>query len=204
MRSVAICVPSRDQVHVGFAKCLANLTAHLASKGVEYELVFSLGSVLPQQRTDIAKAALAKGHEWLLWLDSDMHFPNYVFDRLVRHKQDIVAATYSTRTKPQRSVAFKDLSSVDERLAKGTGLHQVEAVGMGCMLVNRAVYERLPEPWYSHLWNEEAKTFSGEDVYFCDKANKHSVNIYVDLDLSKELAHYGTKAFLLQETQDFI
>ena len=201
--SVAVCIPSGNQVHVGFARCLANLTAMLTKMGIEFEVIFSLGSVLPQLRTDLAKAALSNGHDWVLWLDSDMHFPDTVFEQLYKRQAKIVAATYSTRTSPQRSVAFNDLSNVEDRLASGTGLHVVDAVGMGCMLVHSSVYSKLPEPWYSHLWNEETKTFSGEDVYFCHIAKQHDIKVHVDLELSKELAHYGTKAYLLQETQDF-
>lgn len=202
--SVAICIPSTDQVQVGFARCLANLTASLASQGIQFDIVMSLGSVLPQQRTEIVQKVLQKDYEWLLWLDSDMHFPDHTFNTLSSHFKDVVAATYSTRRKPQRSVAFKDLEKVDERVAKGTGLQPVDAVGMGCMLVHRSVYNKVEEPWFSHLWNPDTKTFSGEDIYFCDKAIKQDVEIYVDLDLSREVAHYGTKAYLLQETQDFL
>lgn len=201
--SVAICVPSRDQVHVGFAKCLSNLTSRLTRCDIKHELMITIGSVLPQQRTSLAKDAIRRGYEYILWLDSDMHFPDHTFEHLVCHKKAIVAATYSTRHKPQRSIAFKDVNDIDKRVANGTGLEKVFAVGMGCMLVHRSVYEHLPEPWFSHLWNEDEKTFSGEDIYFCNLANENNINVYVDLDLSRELAHYGTKAFLLQETQDF-
>jgi hypothetical protein len=51
---LAICVPARDTVQVGFAKCLANLTARLAKDNVDYELIFNLGSVIPQQRNTLA------------------------------------------------------------------------------------------------------------------------------------------------------
>jgi hypothetical protein len=190
-------------VNIGFARCLANLTSRLAKQGIEHEVIVSLGSVLPQLRTDIAKTAMLKNYDWLLWLDSDMHFPDNVVEKLRSHHAHIVAATYSTRSSPQRSVAFNDLDNTEDRLASGTGLHQVAAVGMGCMLVHRSVYEKIPEPWYSHLWNNETKTFSGEDVYFCHLAGTYDIKVHVDLDLSKELAHYGTKAYLLQETQDF-
>lgn len=202
--SVAICVPSRDNVNIGFARSLANLTSRLSKQGIDYELIISLGSVIPQLRTTLAETAIANGHEWIMWLDSDMHFPNDCVERLMSHNKAIAAATYSTRIKPQRSVAFLDKNETDDRAAQGTGLQKVFAVGMGCMLVHTSVLHSLPQPWFAHEWNEETKTFSGEDVYFCNLANEHNVGVYVDLDLSKELAHYGTKAFILQETQDFL
>lgn len=202
--SVAICIPSREHVNIGFAKCLANLTARLTAQGIEYEVIISLGSVIPQLRNTLAKTALRNGHEWVMWLDSDMHFPNDCVEQLMSHNKAIVAATYSTRYKPQRSVAFVDKDDVESRAASGEGLQTVFAVGMGCMLVHTSVFQTLPQPWFMHEWNTDEETFSGEDVYFCNLANNNNINVYVDLDISKELAHYGTKAFLLQETQDFI
>jgi len=200
--SVAICIPSRDIVSAGFAKSLANLTARLASSGVKFEVILTLGTVIPQLRTELADIAIKKGHEWLLWLDTDMHFPNTTFDRLMSHNKKITAATYSTRYKPQRSVAFTDPKNYNSRLTETSGLHKVFAVGMGCMLTHRSVFDTLPKPWFCHEWDKYTESFTGEDIYFCKAANNFNFDIYVDIDLSKEIGHYGTKIFLLQETSD--
>lgn len=199
---LAICVPARDTVHVGFAKCLANLTARLAKENIDYELIFNLGSVIPQQRNTIAKLALERNADYLLWLDSDMHFPSTVFERLQQHKKDICAATYSTRMKPQRSVAFLDKNNLDKRLKAKTGIHKVFAVGMGCMLVSKTVFKNIPNPWFQYIWNEDTEDLSGEDIYFCSQANDTGFEVFVDADLSNEVAHYGTKAYLIGETNE--
>lgn len=201
--SVAICTPSRGQVEAGYAKSLANLTAELSRSNINYEVFMSLGSVVSQLRIDLATMALEKKFEWILWLDSDMHFPHDTYNKLVSHKKDIVAATYSTRYKPQRSVAFIDKSNYDKRLTERQGLHPVWAVGMGCMLTHRSVFETLPTPWFNHEWDFRTESFMGEDIYFCKTAENYNYKIYVDVDLSKEIGHYGTKIFLLPETQDY-
>lgn len=199
---LAICVPARDTVHVGFAKCLANLTARLSKDGVDYELIINLGTVIPQQRNTIAEIALEKGCDYLLWLDSDMHFPDDIFYKLKSHNREICAATYSTRIKPQRSVAFLDRNNLDLRLKKDTGLHKVFAVGMGCMLVSSIVFENIPKPWFQYLWNEDTQDLSGEDIYFCSQATDTGFEVYVDADVSKQVAHYGSKAYLITETNE--
>jgi hypothetical protein len=201
--NVAICIPSRDTVSAGFAKSLANLTSRLTSSGIKFEVLMVLGTVIPQLRTDLADMALKKQYEWLLWLDSDMHFPNYTFDRLLSHNQKVVAATYSTRYKPQRSVAFLDHNDYNQRLTAVKGLHQVSAVGMGCMLTHRSVFETLPKPWFSHEWDKLTESYMGEDIFFSKLLKNFNYDIYVDIDLSKEVGHYGTKIFLLQETSEF-
>jgi len=201
--SVAICTPNRGQVEAGYAKSLANLTANLSKNNIEHEVFMTLGSVVSQLRTDIASLALKKNFEWLLWLDSDMHFPHNTFNKLLNHNKEIVAATYSTRYKPQRSVAFVDNQDLDKRLEIKQGLCPVWAVGMGCMLTHRSVFEKLPKPWFNHDWDLQTESFVGEDIYFCKTAGQYGYTVYVDTDLSKEIGHYGTKIFLLQETYDY-
>ena len=197
---IAICVATRDTVHVGFAKCLANLTASLARDNIDYELIINLGSVIPQQRNTLVDVALEKDATHLLWLDSDMHFPDSVVKDFLKHNLDIVAATYSTRVKPQRSVAFLDKNNLDLRLKNDTGLNKVFAVGMGCMLVTRRVFENIPKPWFQYVWNEDTQDLSGEDIYFCSQENDTGFEIYIDSDVSRSVAHYGVKAYLIGET----
>lgn len=196
---LAIAVPCGQMVHAGFARCLANLTRYLADQQYDFEVVMVMGSVLPQQRTDLVKHAAAKQARWILWLDSDMHFPDTVFDRMLAWNKTIVACTYSTRMKPQQSVAFTNSEDLTERLTADQGLHPVWAVGMGCMLTKTEIFSQIPQPWFSHQWHENSQSYTGEDLYFCDRAQTHGHGVYVDCDLSKEIAHYGTKAYLLRE-----
>jgi hypothetical protein len=198
--SISICIPSKDEVHVGFAKCLANLTAYLTKHNIDFDVNFLLGSVIADQRNQLVKVSKSQGHKWILWLDSDMHFPKDVAQRLLDHNLDIVAGAYSTRRQPQRSVAFTDRYNLDKRLTAKTGVHPVYAVGMGCMLTNIKVFDALPEPWFTHSWDTTTNTLTGEDIYFCKTLIDNSWEINVDADLSQELAHFGTKAFLLKET----
>ena len=137
---LSICIPSRDQVPLGFALSLAKLTARLTKDNINYDIHMVMGSLIPELRTQLVKDALKTGNEYILWLDSDMHFPGSTFDQLQKHKKDIVAATYSTRSNPQRSVAFVDEDDSQIRLTETSGLHEVFAVGMGCMLVKTDVY----------------------------------------------------------------
>jgi len=198
---IAICVPARDTVHAGFARSLANLTASLARSNIDYELLINLGSVIAQQRNTLVEQALTVKSSHILWLDSDMHVPTNTVDRLLSHNKDIVAATYSTRVKPQKSVAFVDQYNLDQRLKYTTGIHSVFAVGMGCMLVNIEVYKTLSKPWFHYHWNEDTEDLSGEDIYFCKQAHDNGYEIFIDSDLSQEVAHFGSKAYLIQETQ---
>lgn len=199
---IAICIPARDLVHAGFAKSLANLTSYLSKININYELLINLGTVLPQQRNTLVESALKIKADYILWLDSDMHFPNYLVEKFLEHRKDIVATTYSTRIKPQRSVAFLDKNNLDLRLKKNNGLHKVWAVGMGCMLISTKIFQYISKPYFQYIWNEDTQDLSGEDIYFCNLLNESGFEIFVDCDLSKDIAHYGTKAYLIGETNE--
>ena len=189
---LGICVPARDQVHTLFAQSLVNLTTRLTKQNIEFELHINCGSVISQLRTNLAKEALENNATHLLWLDSDMYFTSTVAEKLLEHNLDIVAGNYSTRYSPYRSVAFTNENNIDERLTATTGLHKIWAVGMGCMLVQSTVFDELPKPWFNHEYNKNLDTFSGEDIYFCNQAMHHGIDVHVDADI--KLTHLGLKA----------
>lgn len=200
---LAICIPARDTVHTTFVQCLVNLTKKLTKDNIDFEVIFNLGSVVSQQRNELVDSALSINATHIIWLDSDMHFPDNVFYELNKHNTDIVAATYSTRIKPQKSVAFIDKDDLSKRLPiSNTGLEQVFAVGMGCVLTKAEVFKEIPKPWFFHVWNEDTQDISGEDIYFCKQANDTGFEIFVDCSISKHVAHYGMKAYLLDEIHE--
>lgn len=200
---LSICIPTRDNVPIGFALSLANLTARLTQDNIKYNVHIIMGSVISDLRTQLVKDAIKSNSNYILWLDSDMHFPSDVFLKLQSHRKDIVAATYSTRCKPQRSVAFTDEDNINTRLTDTHGIHEVFAVGMGCMLVKTEVYKKLPAPWFSLEWDPIDEKFTGEDMFFCKIANYAGYSVFVDADLSNTLGHYGTKIYTLGETHEY-
>lgn len=192
---LGICIPASDTLHTNFAIALANLTSRLTRDKIDYQLHVFCGSVIAESRTRLANEALDNGATHLLWLDSDIHFPANIVDKFLKHNQDIVAANYSTRYHPYQSVAFTDANNADKRLDTKVGLHKVWAVGLGCVMIKRSVFETLPKPWFAHEYNKDIDTFSGEDIYFCNQANHHGIDVWVDAEI--QLAHIGIKANIL-------
>lgn len=54
----------------------------------------------------------------------------------------------------------------------------VGAVGFGCILIKREVFEKVPYPWFE--WHEPPQP--SEDFFFCDKARKAGFEIKVFTD----------------------
>lgn len=202
MKELAICVPVRNEVTTPFALSLALMTSYLTKKGIEFEILFVNGSMLPAQRQELAEQSQELA-EYTLWIDSDMQVPADIYERLRAHDKDVVACTYSTRAEPHTTVAFTDLSSMHvERLkTHDGGLYDVAAVGMGCFLMKNTVLNGLPKPWFSFGYHYGVDAFTGEDIYFCELLKEFGYDIMVDTDASKSIFHYGIKGYSIDDIQ---
>jgi len=61
----------------------------------------------------------------------------------------------------------------------------VDVIGFGFVLLERQVFEKVPQPWFT--WGEPQPS---EDFAFCEKAKKHGFDIRVYTDV--KLSHSGT------------
>lgn len=194
MRTVAVCVPARDMVHTSFAFDLARAAAFHAANSDDRLLLFqSLGTLICNQRQELAKEAIAAGADWILYLDSDMRFPKDVIGRLLAHGEPVVAANYATRRAPVQPVAFRHagLSERVQTAPDSTGLEKVFAVGMGVFLVRADALAGLPLPWFQIGWAPGLADFVGEDLHFCRLLGEHGFPVLIDHDLSREIRHLG-------------
>ena len=199
MKNIAICVPARDEVSTGFAHDLAIMSARFygnAQAGTSFNVNFVAGTLIADQRQKLVMMAIKQGADYILFLDSDMRFPSYLLERMLAHDKDIVACNYATRRLPVKTVAFSDFAelkciySMDK-----TGLEEVDAVGMGAMLIKTEIFKKLPLPWFSISYLPSGNMYIGEDIYFCKLAQANGMKVYVDHDLSKDVRHIGVMEF---------
>lgn len=195
---VAICVPVRDNVTAVFAQSLAMLTKKCGESEQKISLHMVMGSEVAMQRQQLAEEALTTDCTHLLWLDADMKFPTNTLQALLSHNKDIIACNYSTRVAPHRPVAFRSEHDLDARVHNGNGIQKIFAVGMGCMLVKRQVYETMAKPYFSVTWNDDYTNLVGEDIYFCTRAKEAGYEIWLENDISKNIAHVGTRAYTIK------
>lgn len=197
--NVAICIPARDEVHTGFAHDLARLSAHWYSQAPPsstFKICFNAGTLIADQRHKLAQQSVNAGTDYTLFLDSDMRFPPYLLEKLIARNLDIVACNYPTRRVPVKTVAFSDFTKLECIYSHDkSGTQEVDAIGMGAMLVRTDVFKRLPLPWFNVSWLPTVKAYVGEDIYFCKLAQAHGFKVWVDHDLSKEVRHIGSMEF---------
>lgn len=183
---VTICTPTRESLLAGFVYDLVLLI----KKNPDSIFATATGTYLSNLRTKLARTALQNGASHILFIDSDMRFPDSTIDRLVKADKDIIGANCVSRTQGTTT------ARIDEQFvqSKGkTGLEQVDFLGMGVTLIKAEVFKKLDEPWFAMPWNMAEKEHVGEDIYFCKMARDAGFEVWVDHDLSKEVKHTGQK-----------
>jgi hypothetical protein len=198
---VGIVSPARDIVDTGFAFDAQNMIGYTCAHHRDIALAsfVSKGTMIFNQRIDLAREAMSEGCDWILWLDTDMRFPKDTLIRLLAHKKDIVAANYVTRQVPPEPVSFQltDEGKIWRRVptvAASTGLQKVTGAPMGCMLTSTKVFRKLDKPDVPMFWfqySTKNHTTLGEDIYFCINAGRYGFDIFIDHDLSKQVRHVG-------------
>jgi hypothetical protein len=205
---IAICIPTHETMPYQFAMALANMvgfTIHVLGDMVDITTHCVVGTYVHKAREQLLHEVMEMGAHYMLWLDSDHHFPKDALVRLLQHDKPIVGINYSIRGVPPRYVAIKraSIDNDDPALcptrADSTGLESVEAIGFGMVLMKMVVADSLPkdEPKFFFHYDWAEKIHVGEDVYFCRMARKAGWEVLVDHDLSKECTHVGQMEYRL-------
>jgi hypothetical protein len=67
----------------------------------------------------------------------------------------------------------------------------IDVLPHGMVMAHRSVYEKIPQPHYLQEYIPELNLEIGEDIYFCQQAQKAGFEIWCDQALSKEVSHIG-------------
>ena len=145
-------------------------------------LQFLMGSNVSDQRNQLVKQAQGYKADWLLFVDSDMHFPKDALSRLMAHDKDIVGSTYCRRAPP-----FEICGKTVSGQMPLSGLEPAERLPAGMLLIRMSVFETMAFPWF--YVNYQEGVFHSEDTNFCDDARNAGLEVWLDCDLSMELAH---------------
>ena len=201
---VHICIPSFDLVCADFMMSLTNMVMYLfqnpiGTEPVSVKIVNQRGSLIVSSRETLVETALLGGATHIMFLDSDMNFPEDALHRLFSRNEPFVAANYVQRCLPTRPNAVTLMHQPLYTDDDSTGIEEAQSVGFGVCLIRAEVFDAMPRPWFDTYWytNDAGKRFIiGEDVYFCKKAAHAGYKTYVDHDLSKQVTHIGVMEYI--------
>jgi hypothetical protein len=193
--SVMIAVPAMEMVNAEFAQHLAMAAANMVANGIKINCAFNIGSVITIARRNLTDIFLKSDFDFIWWVDSDMKFPIDAPLRLLARGKPLVGCNYRRRRFPNpnftgmkgQSGNFTEFQTTDE----SPDMELIDVLPHGMVMAHRSVYESIPQPHYLQEYIPELNLEIGEDIYFCQQAQKAGYEIWCDQALSKEVSHIG-------------
>lgn len=149
----------------------------------------SIGLPVDASRNFLIKRAIDIGAKKVLFLDADIEPPKNI-SRLFKYDEKIVSGIYWRYREPKVPVAFivKDGEYIPIDPKNKKGLIEVDAIGMGCSLIDVSVFNDIEEPWFKFIFDSHGPNVISEDFYFCSKV-REKFKIFVDPKI--KCAHIG-------------
>ena len=153
------------------------------------------GALVYDARDMIAKFAVEKDYDYILFVDSDIVFDAECLNKLLEHDTDIVTGLYITRRGEEKNVAYTSVITGrrwPKREAKlihdnkSTGYDEIAACGFGFCLIKTEVIKNMSKRYKSLF---EPFKCVGEDIAFCLRAKKCGYRIFIDRDV--KVGHIG-------------
>jgi hypothetical protein len=170
----------------------------LTAFGVPFGMFHRLqASLLPSARQECLNEVIGDGCTHQFWLDDDIEAQGDVVLRMLDDMKkcpeaDIIAANYVRKQQDLRYTAETPDGKMMESYGK-TGLEEAARIGLGCALVKLDKVRKTKPPHFEVRWNEEFKSYRGEDRYFTEKLrNEVGARIFVDHDISNNCQHWGS------------
>ena len=168
-------IPTKGEMKTRTVDNVIAAFQHANSNGIKTKVVFAEGTVVPLVRTALLnefKKFPTFTH--LLFIDSDQTFKPDFITKLVKYDKDVVAAISKVRSgESWNAYEFDNASKLYKAIQiNEIGLQQVDAVGMGMMLIKRKVAACINKI--------ECSGEKSEDIYFCERARELNFEVYID------------------------
>jgi GT2 family glycosyltransferase len=159
------------------------ILSQIGNADYEIHLLTSNKRPIDNNRNYIVREFMKTDCEWLIQFDDDM-IPIHNILELTKMDKKIIAPYFQT---------YKDGNIIPLAMKKekhgwkpdfnlNEGLNKVDAVGTGCLLVHRDVFQKLDHPYFKYKYNKEGRLIKGLDFYFCERAKAKGFDTYVHKD----------------------
>lgn len=158
-----------------------------------------------------------KEYTHVVMLDADHLHPEDIVERLARwvlqdRSRLVVGGLNFRRTQPFDPCIFqlddKDINRPPMEWEKG--LIEVSAIGHGCMIVSRQIFEQLSPPWWVYAYNwAHQNQYPSEDMWFCQRLREEGIQMWCDTTttsahLTDFAIHEGTFRSYIKQNPDMV
>lgn len=155
-------------------------------KPQNFDFHFSRGGYIDSQRNSAVDYMLKNpDFTHIFFVDSDMVVQKDALIKLFKQEKEIISGLYFHRNPPHEPHLYKmennSLLSIKD-YAKDTVI-ECDAVGAGCLLIKRDVFEKLLDKVKSADGQSQFFVTTptiGEDIFFCELAKQNSFQIFCD------------------------
>ena len=186
-KRILIGVPTAKYIEVETFKSIYDLKL---PKRCELSFQYFWGYNVEQVRNIMVAYTLRNNFDYLFSVDSDIILTEDCLIRLLEcqdSKRAISSGVYIQRKEGER---IPEIYVDNPHTGGQTNIHidqvqgdariDVAAVGFGCCLVRKEVFERVGNPWFEYRSNIDFSKVVSEDVDFCVKAAQHGYKIVAD------------------------
>ena len=179
MVSIIIGVTCPHTVPAQFLMPLFNVINYSNKKIGETTLIVSNHPFVHESRNICVNEFLKTKADYLFFLDADVLVNPNIIELLLKNEKSVVSGPVHYKKSPYPPLAYSktensftlDLQVTEKKL------YSVDAVGAGCLLIQRKVLEKMDPRWFDIYSNGQGV---GEDLYFCQKVKDLGFEMYYD------------------------
>lgn len=157
--------------------------AIIGAGGVVTDFIVRISADIVSARTWLVNEAIKNGGTHILFVDSDMLFPEQTIKQLLSHGKQIVGVQYNRREFPLKPV-YEPLTE------KAPALYKAKYTGMGVMLIDLDIFKDMKGPWFNFGRDSQGALVLGEDAWFCNTARDSGFDTWIDPTL--KVGHIGS------------
>lgn len=159
------------------------LTSWVRRQPAEWDLIQPRGDEIAHQRNEAVFAFLATRGEHLMFVDNDCAPPDDALPRMLARDLPIVGGVVLDRATQEvcATKGFEPLVRYSLKETIRSGVLPVVALGTGCMMIRRDVFEKLDPPWFRV--GQLVADALAEDTDFCLRAAECGFPPYLDCEV---------------------
>lgn len=137
------------------------------------------GYQIDEMRNDLVKVAQENKMTHILFLDTDMSFPQDMIIDMIEDLEDnedyeAITGLYVRKSPPYLPHIYPEF--LESKKFGIAGIYPLDSIfpvagaGMGCCLIDMKVFDRIKKPYFKSGGSIDGAKGLGEDLYFCAKA----------------------------------